>query len=57
MLQPTAREQLGFNDRYFAQATYHAPTPFSMRQQATAPHFRMGFMLLMDGSVYAEGSK
>jgi hypothetical protein len=57
MLQPTARKQLGFNDRYFAQATYHAPILFSMRQQATAPHFRMGFMLLMDGSAYAEGSK
>jgi hypothetical protein len=56
MLQPTARKQLGFNDRY-TRVAYHAPTLFSMRQQATAPHFRMGFMLLMDGSAYAEGSK
>jgi hypothetical protein len=50
-MEPVAREQLGFNDRYFAQATYLARTLFSMRQQATAPHFHMGFMLLMDGSI------
>jgi hypothetical protein len=49
-LRRVAGAQLGINHHYFAPAAYHAPTIFQSRQQAAAPQFRMGIMLLMEAS-------